>query len=142
MTLPSAAGLERFLQAQESVFSDVCAELKRGRKESHWMWFIFPQLRGLGRSPTAQFYGIVDRAEAESYWSHAVLRERLLRCTQLVLSTRDLTVHQIFGSPDDFKLQSCMTLFSFVASGEPAFDEVLKRFFDGARDSVTLSMLR
>lgn len=134
-------GLERFLLAQAPVYADVCAELANGRKESHWMWFIFPQLQGLGKSAAARFYGIVDRDEADAYWSHPVLRQRLLRCTRLVLSIRGSTARQIFGSPDDLKLQSCMTLFLVVAHSEPMFGDVLRRHYAGANDPVTYSLV-
>jgi uncharacterized protein (DUF1810 family) len=133
--------LERFVAAQDPVFDDVCAELAAGSKRSHWMWFIFPQLRSLGRSSTAQYYGIADRAEAEAYWQHPVLGPRLVKCAGLVLAVRGKTVNQIFGSPDDLKLRSCMTLFEQVAPGEPAFGAVLDRFYNGGRDQATLTAL-
>ncbi|CAN5874518.1 DUF1810 domain-containing protein [soil metagenome] len=142
MTDHASNGLSRFVQAQEPVFATACAELRRARKESHWMWFVFPQLRGLGRSDTARFYGIVDREEAIAYWHHAVLRERLLHCTQLVLSIQHRTAHEVFGSPDDAKLRSCMTLFASVAPEESAFNDVLVKFFGGSEDPTTVSMLR
>lgn len=105
------------------------------------MWFIFPQLQGLGRSATARFYGIVGPEEAEAYWRHPLLRQRLIQCTGLVLGTQGRTARQIFGSPDDMKLQSCMTLFSVVAPREPAFGEVLRRYFGDQRDSMTLASM-
>ena len=137
-----ASDLERFVAAQSPVFDDVCAELAAGSKRSHWMWFIFPQLRSLGRSSTARYYGIADLAEAEAYWQHPLLSQRLTKCTGLVLSVRGRTVSQIFGSPDDLKLRSCMTLFERVAPDEAAFGEVLARYYDGQRDEMTLAALR
>lgn len=113
-----------------------------GRKESHWMWFIFPQLRALGRSGMAQRYGIEDAAEASAYWEHPLLGPRLRRCAELVLAHRDRSVHEIFGSPDDLKLCSCMTLFETIATAEPVFGQVLAAFYDGQRDPATLAELR
>ena len=106
------SGLERFVDAQESVFAAVFNELKAGKKTSHWMWFVFPQLRGLGRSAIAQHFGIESRDEALAYWQHPVLGKRLKECTLLVLEVDDRTAHEIFGSPDDVKFRSCMTLFA------------------------------
>lgn len=142
MTARPGVGLERFVLAQTPVYDQVCAELTNGHKDSHWMWFMFPQLQGLGTSATARYFGIVDTREAFAYWNHDTLRQRLLQCTQLVLATEGRTVHEIFGSPDDMKLHSCMTLFNIVASHEPAFSNVLARFFAGAQDPGTLSLVR
>ncbi len=138
---PSDANLNRFVEAQAPVYAAVCAELTSGRKTGHWMWFIFPQLRGLGRSGTAQFFGIESKDEALAYWRHPVLGPRLKHCAQLVLNTRGKTAHQIFSTPDDLKLRSCMTLFSVVAGDEPAFAQVLSRFFQGEPDPKTMSLL-
>ena len=134
--------LERFVQAQASVYPAVLRELGAGRKASHWMWFVFPQLKTLGRSGTARFYGLEGRDEALAYWRHPVLGQRLLECTRLVLATRGRSAHEIFGSPDDLKLRSCMTLFDAVAPEEPAFRVVLDRFYGGAADASTLDLLR
>ena len=133
--------LERFVTAQEAVFEDVCAELSAGRKRSHWMWFIFPQLRALGRSSTAQFYGLADLAEAQAFWQHRVLGPRLRRVTTLVLGVTGRSAHDIFGSPDDLKLCSCMTLFERATSGETIFAQVLDRFYAGRRDALTVAAL-
>ena len=133
--------LERFVQAQASVYPAVLRELGAGRKTSHWMWFVFPQLKTLGRSGTARFYGLDGRDEALAYWRHPVLGPRLLECTRLVLATRGRSAHEIFGSPDDLKLRSCMTLFDAVAPEEPAFRVVLDRFYGGAADASTLDLL-
>jgi uncharacterized protein (DUF1810 family) len=136
-----AADLQRFIDAQAPVYADVCAELAAGRKRTHWMWFIFPQLKGLGRSATARFFGIESRDEALAYWHHPVLGRRLKQCAQLVLIAGAATAHDIFGSPDDLKLRSCMTLFADVAGDEPVFAQILGRFFQGEADENTLALL-
>lgn len=133
--------LERFVTAQQPVYATVCEELAAGRKASHWMWFVFPQLRALGRSSTAKFFGIEGLDEAVAYWAHPVLRERLRHCTQLVLGVQGRSIHQIFGSPDDLKLCSCMTLFEVAAPDEPGFGLLLQQGFGGERDSATLALL-
>ena len=135
-------GLERFVEAHASVYAAVLRELGAGLKTSHWMWFAFPQLKSLGRSSTARFYGLEDRAEAAAYWQHPLLGPRLLECTRLVLATSGCSAHAIFGSPDDLKLCSCMTLFEAVAPEEPAFRAVLDRFYAGVADAATLDLLR
>lgn len=134
--------LERFLSAQAPVHEAVCAELAAGRKASHWMWFVFPQLRALGRSPTAKFFGIEGLDEAKAYGAHPVLSERLALCTQLVLDVRGRSIHQIFGSPDDLKLHSCMTLFEAAAPEEARFARLIEQGFGGVRDDNTLALLR
>jgi uncharacterized protein (DUF1810 family) len=142
MMRPLAGDLARFVEAQASVFDAVRAELKAGTKCTHWMWFVFPQLRGLGRTSTAQFYGIDSRAEALAYWQHPILGARLKECAELVLAARSgVTARDILGSPDDLKLRSCMTLFSAVAPDESVFSDVLQRFYDGEPDPVTLQLL-
>jgi len=133
--------LERFVAAQAPVHQQVCAELARGRKTSHWMWFVFPQLKLLGRSATAQHYGISGRAEALAYWQHALLGARLRECTGLVLQVRGRTLQQIFGSPDDLKFVSCMTLFGAIAPEEPAFAQAIERLAGGRADARTLELL-
>lgn len=133
--------LSRFIKAQKSVYSDVLAELKSGRKRTHWMWFIFPQIAGLGFSPTAQFYAIKSLDEARQYLEHPVLGKRLLECSAILLAVKDRSVADIFGYPDDLKLRSSMTLFSCVAEEGSVFDAVLERFFDGKRDARTLELL-
>ena len=142
MTDTSAAGLERFVEAQAPVWADVLRELAAARKRSHWMWFVFPQLKSLGRSATAKHYGLEDRAEAGAYWRHPLLGPRLVQCTRLVLATSGRSAHDIFGSPDELKLCSCMTLFAAVAPEEPAFRSVLERFYGGVADPSTLALLR
>jgi uncharacterized protein (DUF1810 family) len=136
--VPSApTDLERFIEAQSRVYGDVLAELRAGRKATHWMWFIFPQLRGLGRSSTAQFYGIADRVEAQAYLAHPLLGAHLVECAGLVLEHPSRTAHEIFGSPDDLKLRSCATLFASVSPPGSVFHQVLDRYFGGQPDSGT-----
>ncbi len=134
-------GLERFVEAQDPVYRSVSEELAAGEKTSHWMWFIFPQLKALGRSPIAQHFGIESRDEALAYWKHPVLGPRLKDCTKLVLAAGNKSIHAIFGSPDDLKFRSCMTLFAQVAPDEPVFSQALARFFGGAPDERTLALL-
>jgi uncharacterized protein (DUF1810 family) len=136
-----AFDLERFVTAQAPVYAAVCDELADGRKASHWMWFVFPQLRALGRSATAKFFGIEGIDEARAYAAHPVLGARLRECAQRVLDVQGRDAHQIFGSPDDLKLCSCMTLFEAAAPAEPVFAQVLERYFDGVRDPATLELL-
>ena len=137
----SDEGLQRFIEAQDPVYETVCRELAAGRKTSHWMWFIFPQLKALGRSSTAKHFGIEGKEEAAAYWRHPVLGPRLKQCAELVLAVQGKTAHDIFGSPDDMKLRSCMTLFEMVASDEPAFQRVLTKYSDGKRDDFTVGLL-
>jgi uncharacterized protein (DUF1810 family) len=133
--------LQRFVEAQDPVYHDVRLELAAGEKRSHWMWFVFPQLKALGRSLTARRYGIASRAEAEAYWQHPVLGPRLKECSELVQAVQGRTALQLMGAPDDLKLRSCMTLFAEVAPQEPAFRQVLAKYFDGAPDRKTLDLL-
>lgn len=133
--------LERFVEAQEPVYAAVQAELRSGRKRSHWMWFVFPQHRSLGRSAMATRYGLASRAEALAYWQHAVLGARLRECCGLVLAIEGRTANEIFGSPDDLKLCSSMTLFAAAAPREPLFARVLEKFYGGRADARTLALL-
>ncbi len=134
--------LDRFITAQEDVIADASAELHAGQKRSHWMWFVFPQLRGLGASPTAQRYGIVDLAEARAYLAHPLLARRLIACTEAVLTIEDRTLHQIFGSPDDMKFGSSMTLFAAAAEQDAnVFRQALVRYCDGRIDGRTELLL-
>jgi uncharacterized protein (DUF1810 family) len=133
--------LERFVTAQARVFDAVLAELRAGRKQTHWMWFIFPQLRGLGRSPTAQLYGIGSVAEARAFHAHALLGPRLDVCTRTVLESPARSLHDIFGSPDDWKFRSCMTLFEVAVPDVPLFGWALDRWCAGERDHRTLQLL-
>lgn len=132
--------LERFLRAQDPVFRAVQGELAHGRKQTHWMWFVFPQVMGLGFSAMSQRYAIGSRAEARAYLTHPVLGPRLIECTRLVLAVEGRTINAILGPPDDSKFRSSMTLFGAV-SDEPVFDEALAKYFAGERDGATLEIL-
>lgn len=135
--------LERFVKAQDGVLETALSELGRGCKQSHWMWFVFPQLRGLGSSVKAHTYGISSIAEARAYLSHTLLGPRLIRCTETVLAIDGRSLQAIFGSPDDRKFCSCMTLFSQTAgTGESIFRQALDRFCEGKLDGQTLALLR
>jgi len=132
--------LQRFVDAQQDAYTQVCAELAAGRKGSHWMWFVFPQLRGLGRSAMAQHFGIASGDEARAYWAHPLLGPRLKQCTELVLAVEERSANEIFGPPDDLKFCSCMTLFS-AATGEPLFRRALAKYCGGQDDEQTLRLL-
>ncbi len=132
--------LDRFLEAEAPVIDQVRRELATGRKRTHWMWFIFPQLAALGRSPTAQFYGIASLAEARDYLAHPVLGPRLVECTALVNQVEGRTAHDIFGSPDDLKFRSCMTLFAQLQTAP--FEDALRKYHGGAPDPLTLGLLQ
>jgi uncharacterized protein (DUF1810 family) len=132
--------LERFVAAQDAVMANVRAELSAGRKRSHWMWFVFPQAAGLGFSTMAERYAIRSRAEARAYLAHPVLGPRLRECTGLVLDVKDRDAHAIFGSPDDLKFRSSMTLFA--DAGEASCRRALDTFFAGAPDVRTLNIVR
>lgn len=134
--------LQRFVEAQAPVYERACAELRRGRKTSHWMWFIFPQLRGLGHSEMAHTYGIEDLRGAEAYLAHPLLGARLRECTQLVNAVEGRTVSEIFGYPDDLKFHSCMTLFARASVPGSVFHQALQKYFNGDEDKLTLEMLR
>lgn len=133
---------QRFILAQDPVYREVCAELAAGDKRSHWMWFIFPQLKALGRSATARHFGIASSAEAEAYWRHPVLGVRLKECSELVLAVESKTALQIFHSPDDLKFRSSMTLFARVAPQEPVFNRAIDKYFGGTADAKTLELLQ
>ena len=130
-----------FVQAQQGVSEQVTAELVGGRKTTHWMWFVFPQLAGLGRSEMARRFALGSLEEAEAYWRHPVLGTRLLDCTRLVNELAGRSIHEIFGSPDDLKFHSSMTLFAHAVPDEPRFAQVLARYCDGAPDPLTLALL-
>jgi uncharacterized protein (DUF1810 family) len=121
--------LRRFVDAQDPVFEQVCSELRAGRRQSHWMWFVFPQLKGLGHSATANRYGIASLAETEAYLQHPILGPRLRECTRLVNLIEGRTIQQIFGYPDDLKFRSCMTLFAQAAPDNETFVDALKKYF-------------
>ncbi|OBH35757.1 calpastatin [Mycobacterium sp. E342] len=134
-------GLERFVEAQDPVYPTVVEELRAGRKRSHWMWFVFPQLRGLGGSPTAVHYGISSLDEARAYLRHEVLGPRLHECARLVNEVHGKSVGDIFGSPDDLKLRSSMTLFARATDDNEDFLAVLDKYYDGRQDQLTLARL-
>jgi uncharacterized protein (DUF1810 family) len=133
--------LQRFVDAQDPVFGNVLAELTAGAKRSHWMWFVFPQLRGLGRSATAQHFGIASADEARAYAQHPVLGPRLLRCARLLQGLPAGSMHAVFGAVDEMKLRSCLTLFSRVVPEEPLFAALLERHFGSRADEATLRLL-
>ena len=139
--MPDPHGLQRFVDAQAPVWHQVEAELRAGRKASHWMWFVFPQLKGLGRSAIALHYGIASREEALAYWQHPSLGPRLKQSSEWVLAVQGRTALQILGSPDDLKFRSCMTLFGQVAPEEPVFGQALDKYFGGEPDANTLALL-
>lgn len=137
----SADTLSRFLDAQNQVYMKALEEIKGGRKTSHWMWYIFPQIKSLGQSDTAKFYAIQDMAEATAYLRHPVLGKHLIEISQAVLRLEGKTANQIFGSPDDLKLCSSMTLFAQVEGADPVFQNVINSYFNGISDQVTLQLL-
>jgi uncharacterized protein (DUF1810 family) len=132
--------LRRFVDAQFSVYRQVVEELSHGRKRSHWMWFIFPQIAGLGFSDMAQRFAIGTRAEAVAYLEHELLGPRLIECTRLVVAASDKTITEILGSPDDMKFRSCMTLFDAV-SKQDIFAQAIATFYPGGKDRATLKIL-
>ena len=133
--------LHRFVEAQDRIYPEVVAELAAGTKTSHWMWFVFPQLQGLGRSTMAIRYAIVSREEAQAYWQHPTLGVRLKECVELVLAVKGRNAFQIFGTPDDLKFRSSMTLFSHTVPDQPLFKRALAKYFDGRDDPRTMELL-
>ncbi len=133
--------LDRFIEAQAPVFDRVRAELRAGRKQTHWMWFIFPQMAGLGRSPMAIRFAISDLKQAGAYLDHPVLGDRLRECVRLVIAVEGRRLGQIFDSPDDLKFRSSMTLFEKAGPGEELFGQALDKYCDGERDERTLQLL-
>ena len=133
--------LQRFVDAQNPVFEQACAELRAGQKHGHWMWFIFPQLRGLGHSQMAIKFAISSRDEAVAYLKHQVLGARLRECTQLVMLVEGRSINQIFGSPDDLKFRSSMTLFASTTSTNQTFKDALQKYFAGELDRLTVERL-
>ena len=133
--------LQRFVDAQDLVIDRVRAELRAGRKRSHWMWFVFPQLSGLGTSPMALRYAISSRGEAEAYLNHPVLGPRLRECTRLVMAIMDRSIEAIFGHPDDVKFRSSMTLFAHAAPDDRIFNDAIAKYFPGGFDQATLDRL-
>ncbi len=141
MPSPDPFHLQRFVDAQDATYEQARRELADGNKRSHWMWFIFPQIQGLGSSPTAQRYAITDLAEARAYLAHPLLGPRIRECTALVNATANRTLEQIFGYPDDLKFHSSVTLFAEAAEANSAFHYALTKFFSGKRDQGTLDRL-
>ncbi|MGZ5573748.1 MAG: DUF1810 domain-containing protein [Methylobacter sp.] len=133
--------LNRFTSAQENIYDSVLAELRSGRKRTHWMWYIFPQIDGLGHSATSKRYAIKSLEEARQYLNHPVLGQRLLECAEAVFAVKCRSVSEIFGYPDDLKLKSSMTLFAYAATPDSVFSRVLDKYFDGERDALTLQLL-
>ncbi len=141
MAKPDPYGLQHFVDAQANNYDDAVAELSRGEKRSHWMWYVFPQLAGLGRSPMAQRYAIRSLDEARAYLAHPILGRRLLECTMLMLAVRGRRAVEILGSPDDIKFHSSMTLFAIAAPERPEFQAALDKYFAGERDAGTQRLL-
>ena len=133
--------LQRFVNAQNPVFEQVCSELRAGRKDGHWMWFVFPQLKGLGNSGMANKFGISSRDEAEAYLRNPILGPRLRKCTELVNLVEGRSIEQIFGYPDNLKFRSSMTLFAQVESDNEIFAKALQKYFGGQPDRLTLELL-
>jgi len=141
MTTSDPCDLKRFIDAQEGVYESALAELRNGQKRSHWMWFIFPQIDGLGMSETSKFFSIKSIEEARQYLAHPVLGSHLKECSRAVLGVEGRSALQIFGSPDDLKLNSSMTLFTSINSGDSIFQQVLDKYYHGKKDSRTLEIL-
>lgn len=139
--MSDAYNLQRFVEAQDPVFEQVCSELRAGHKTSHWMWFIFPQLEGLGHSSMAERYAIASREEAKAYLEHPVLGPRLRECTRLVNTIQARSIDEIFGYPDDLKFRSSMTLFARASSDNQVFKDALEKYFAGEPDKLTLERL-
>lgn len=133
--------LERFVTAQERDYPRALAELRAGRKRSHWMWYVFPQMRGLGASPMSERYGIGSLAEASAYLAHPILGPRLRECAEVVLAIEGASARDIFGDPDDLKLRSSATLFARASAPGSVFETVLEKYFDGAPDERTVRLL-
>jgi len=142
MTTPELYNLKRFESAQSKIYTKVVSELKRGKKVSHWMWFIFPQIDGLGSSTTAKFYSIKEINEAKAYLAHPLLSQRLQECTQILLSINGYSALQILGSPDDLKLKSCMTLFAYISKQDSFYHQILKKYYNNISDQKTLVLLK
>lgn len=138
---PGSSELERFIHAQDPAWEHVVEELEEGAKRTHWMWFVFPQLRGLGRSDLARRFGIASLAEAQAYIAHPLLGPRLAQCCRILERLQGRSALAIFGSVDELKLRSCLTLFERAAPDEPLFTHLLAKYFSGQRDAATLALL-
>jgi uncharacterized protein (DUF1810 family) len=139
--MPELFNLDRFVQAQDQVMEQVRRELLEGRKRSHWMWFVFPQLTGLGHSSVARHYAIASLEQAEAYLRHPILGPRLIECSELVNRVKGRSINEIFGGLDDLKFHSSMTLFSLVQDTAPVFKAALEKYFGGAQDRLTMEKL-
>jgi uncharacterized protein (DUF1810 family) len=139
--MPELFNLDRFVQAQDQVMEQVRRELLEGRKRSHWMWFVFPQLTGLGHSSVARHYAIASLEQAEAYLRHPILGPRLIECSELVNRVKGRSINEIFGGLDDLKFHSSMTLFSLVQDTAPVFKAALAKYFGGAQDRLTMEKL-
>ncbi len=137
-----ADDLSRFLQAQERDYNRALAEIRSGRKRTHWMWYIFPQFAGLGVSPLAQKYAIGSLSEAKAYITHPILGSRLIECAEAALAVEGRSATEMFGAPDDLKLRSCATLFDMVSPPGSVFERLLAKYYDGVRDPLTLDAVR
>lgn len=133
--------LIKFLDAQNQVYLKALSELKKGKKDTHWMWYIFPQIKGLGSSENANYYGIKDLNEATAYLQHPILGKHLIEISEVVLNLNGKTATQIFGTPDDMKLRSCMTLFSILDNPNPVFQKVLDKYYEGIKDEETINSI-
>lgn len=140
--MPDTYDLQRFVEAQDSIYAEVVRELERGYKQSHWMWFIFPQIQGLGKSGTARKFSIGSLDEAREYLKHPVLGARLRECTRLVLAVEGRTSEQIFGAIDTLKFRSSMTLFLYATEENRIFQEALEKYFEGQGDRLTIDILQ
>ena len=134
--------LQRFIDAQQSTYETALSEIKKGRKQSHWMWYIFPQIQGLGFSSTSKLYAIKNLQEAQEYLQHPLLGKRLKEITNTLIDLPSNNAHEIFGSPDDVKLKSSMTLFASLPDADPVFQSALKKFFNNEKDIKTLSIIK
>ncbi|WP_407425432.1 DUF1810 domain-containing protein [Arcticibacter sp.] len=139
--MAQAYDLERFVSAQKDDYETAFSEIENGRKRSHWMWYIFPQIQGLGFSETSRYYALKDLHEAEAFLTHELLGSRLIKITNQLLQLKEDDANRIFGSPDDLKLKSSMTLFCSLDGADPVFEAVLDKFFKGIKDEKTLKMM-
>jgi len=140
--MTSATNFQKFIDAQQSDYSIALSEIKNGKKRSHWMWYIFPQISGLGFSEISKLYSLKNIGEAEEYLKHPVLGQRLIEISNALLHIKSNDAHSVFGTPDNLKLKSSMTLFSLLPDTNPVFDAVLDKFFNGSKDVKTLEILK
>lgn len=140
--MPHPINLDRFLDAQRDTYDQALAEIRGGLKRSHWMWFIFPQIAGLGSSQTSVYYAIRDRREADAYLAHPILGPRLVECAEALLALTGVSAAEVFGSPDDLKLRSSATLFAEVSERGVVFERLLEKYYEGRPDTRTLELLR